>query len=294
MACRKDYDKAIADYNAAIRLNKQDASAYRGRALCWNERRDFENALADASEAIRLEPEEPAAYRTRGFTRNELSQYDEAIADLSHAIRIDPANSWAHNNRGVAWAGKSEIDRAIDEYNEALRLDPRNVMALSNRASCWDIKHQPKKAIEDFEQILKIDPQNSNARRKIGEVYVDAGNFGQFNLETVVIYAAALYESKSWKSNTDDESLAHSLLINIAACVGNTKHDPKPAIALATKFCEDTRWRNCAYVLELAAIYAKRRRWRHGGKVRSAGRRACPGIAKGGLQSISRQLPSTG
>ena len=226
------------------------------RARCWNKRRDFENALSDASEAIRLEPDDVAAYRTRGWTRNELQQYDKAIADFSQAIRIDPQDAATYNNRGVAWAGKSEIDRAIDDYNQALRLDPRDVMALSNRASCWSIKRQPMKAIEDFEHALKIDPQNSNARRKIGLVYVDTGNYGQFNLEKLLEYATAMYESKSWKANADDESLTHSLLTYIAAYVSNKKHDPKPAIALATKFCEDTRWVNYFYVHDLAAIYA--------------------------------------
>ncbi len=82
------------------------------------------------------------------------------------------------------------------------------------------------------------------------------GNFGRFNLKTVVEYTAAMYESKSWKANADDESLTHSLLSHMAAYVSDKKCDSKPAIELATKFCEETRWTNSAYVLGLAAIYA--------------------------------------
>ena len=47
-----DHDRAIADFNAAIRLDSKSAAAYYGRGVAYHRKRDLNNAIADYSEAI--------------------------------------------------------------------------------------------------------------------------------------------------------------------------------------------------------------------------------------------------
>src|SRR6185437_9331168 len=42
-----DGDKALADYNDAIRVNPKDALAYNDRGLLWRERGEPDRAIAD-------------------------------------------------------------------------------------------------------------------------------------------------------------------------------------------------------------------------------------------------------
>ena len=65
-AHKKDYDKAIADYNEAIRLDPGYAHAYNGRGKTWSAKKDYDKAIADYNEAIRLYPGYVHAYCNRG------------------------------------------------------------------------------------------------------------------------------------------------------------------------------------------------------------------------------------
>ena len=64
MGEKQEYDKAIADYGKAIRLDPNDASTYRRRAYAWLLMDDHDLAIADWNQVIRLDPGSPTAYRT--------------------------------------------------------------------------------------------------------------------------------------------------------------------------------------------------------------------------------------
>ena len=62
-----EYDKAIAHYSEALRLNPKDADAYYNRGIAWERRGEYDKAIADYSEAIRLNPNYADAYYNRGI-----------------------------------------------------------------------------------------------------------------------------------------------------------------------------------------------------------------------------------
>ena len=55
---RGNYDDAIADFSAAIKLDPAFDSAYYGRATVWQKKKDYQRALSDAKEAAKLKPAE--------------------------------------------------------------------------------------------------------------------------------------------------------------------------------------------------------------------------------------------
>ena len=61
-----EYDKAIADFNEAIRLDSRLASAYAGRGDAWSANYEYDKAVVDYTEAIRLDPAEEAPWASRG------------------------------------------------------------------------------------------------------------------------------------------------------------------------------------------------------------------------------------
>lgn len=59
---KRDYDRALADYTAAIQHGAGDASVYmiyNSRGLIWKYKGDFDRAIADFNQAIRLNPKYP-------------------------------------------------------------------------------------------------------------------------------------------------------------------------------------------------------------------------------------------
>jgi tetratricopeptide (TPR) repeat protein len=59
------YDQAVADYDAAIRLKPDYANAFVYRGVAYFHKKEYRRALSDYDEAIRCDPEEPAAYNNK-------------------------------------------------------------------------------------------------------------------------------------------------------------------------------------------------------------------------------------
>ncbi|MGO9486752.1 MAG: tetratricopeptide repeat protein, partial [Rhodomicrobium sp.] len=128
-----DYDRAIADYDQAISLNPQYATAYYSRGLAYYNKGDYDRAIADYDQAIRLDPKYALAYNNRGFVYNITGDYDRAIADYDQAIRLDSKYVFAYNNRGNAYVSKGEYNRAIADFDHALAIDPNYQPAAKNK-----------------------------------------------------------------------------------------------------------------------------------------------------------------
>ena len=59
---KAEYDKSIADYTEAIRLDVKNAEAYKERGDVRLEKDDLENALADFNTAIKIDPKDADAF----------------------------------------------------------------------------------------------------------------------------------------------------------------------------------------------------------------------------------------
>ena len=136
-ADKDNFDRAIGDYNEAIRLDSKVASAFENRGLAYANKRDFDRAIADLTEAIRLDPKVASAYANRGWTYGQKGDYDRAIGDYNEAIRLDPKVASTFENRAWAYDKKGDFDRAITDYNEAIRLDSKAASTFVSRGVAY-------------------------------------------------------------------------------------------------------------------------------------------------------------
>src|SRR5260370_634555 len=128
----KQYDKAIADYTEAIRLNPDYGGAYYSRGNAYYDLEQYDEAIADYNEATRLKPAYADAYNNRGNAYVDVKQYDKAVADYSEVIRLKPDYAGAYRNRGSAYVGLKQYDKAAADYSEVIRLKPHYADAHSN------------------------------------------------------------------------------------------------------------------------------------------------------------------
>jgi tetratricopeptide (TPR) repeat protein len=181
---KRDYDRAVADYEEAIRLDPKSAAGYTGRGYAWQAKGDYDRAFADYDEAIRLDPKYATAYQDRGSAWESKGEYDRAIADYDEAIRLDPKHAKTYQDRGNAWRAKGEFDRAIADYDEAIRLDPKSVQAqlssqyaltYTSRGGAWLAKGDFDRAITDYDAAMRLDPKNAAAYFGRGRANLYAG-----------------------------------------------------------------------------------------------------------------------
>jgi tetratricopeptide (TPR) repeat protein len=117
-----EYEKAIADYNQAIKLNPNDASAYYNRGLAHYYLKEYEKAIADYNQAIKLDPNHANAYYSRGFAYRNLKEYQKAIADFNQAIKLNPNDADAYYSRGLAYKLSGNNQNALSDFRQAATL----------------------------------------------------------------------------------------------------------------------------------------------------------------------------
>jgi len=172
-----EYDKAIADYDQAIRLNPKYAWAYHNRGYAWYGKGEYDKAIADYDKAIALDGKLAMAYNDRGRAWYAKQEYDKAIADYAKAIELDPKNTWPYNNRGLIWYAKQEYDKAIADYDQAIRLDPKNDAAYHNRGDAWRATGAYDKAIADYDQAIRLDPKYAPSYNNRGLAWYATGAY---------------------------------------------------------------------------------------------------------------------
>jgi tetratricopeptide (TPR) repeat protein len=89
-ANKYQYDRAIKDYNHAIKLRPEFWIAFDGRGLAHANRLNFELAIKDYDQAIKLKPDAAKAFYHRGLAKFGICDLDGADADIAKARELDP------------------------------------------------------------------------------------------------------------------------------------------------------------------------------------------------------------
>jgi tetratricopeptide (TPR) repeat protein len=172
----RNYDRAIDDYNKAIRLNPKYAIGFYNRGLAYLRKGSTDRAIEDFNEAIRLNPKYTNAFINRAIAYREKAQWDfdaylaegryEDLAsqDLDRAIRLDPNNIFAFRHRAVINTRMQRYDRAIQDFDQAIRLNPDVGSLFSGRAYALRFVGQYERAIADYRKALTL--QLDDASRK--------------------------------------------------------------------------------------------------------------------------------
>ena len=193
-----DYDKAIADFDAAIRLNPETAINYLDRGLAKEVLGEKSAAKADFEKATQINGDLAEDYYKDGRGKNDGGAYEAAMVSFDKAIRLNPKYAPVYSNRAISQndLGRRELRRknsekakhhlrgAIVDCTEAIRLSPKYTAAYNNRGlakyrlgqsetDCGNSQEAEKHyqaAIADLDKAIQLNPKHIKAHRNRGYV----------------------------------------------------------------------------------------------------------------------------
>jgi lipoprotein NlpI len=143
-----DHDRAIADYDAAIRINPKFTDAYFNRGNAWGSKGDPDRAIADYDVALNLNPKDPSAHIARAVELMVKGDYARAVAGYDTALKLDPKSGIAVHGRGRANFYGGDAQRAVADLERAWRTEP------SLYTAAWLYLARKRAGAIDAEELL--------------------------------------------------------------------------------------------------------------------------------------------
>lgn len=151
---------ALDDFNRAIQLVPEGATAYNNRGTVLIELGATTEAVRDFDRAILLAPNYAAALSNRAAAHVRLNNLRAALADYSRAIGLLQNDSGAFAGRGRVHLAQNRPYAALRDFSRALSVSPRFGPALRARAEARLALERYKDAIDDLGRVLDIDHDN--------------------------------------------------------------------------------------------------------------------------------------
>jgi Flp pilus assembly protein TadD len=156
----------------------QLADLYAARARAYRSQSDLDRAIADFDEAIRIDPVRPFLLELRGNAWLAKHDYPKAIADYERALQLNPKLIPAYLGRASAHLAKGDVDAAIADYQAAIELNPKGAALYLQRGHVWRRKGDAARAIADYSEALRIAPAFLAAHVARGIALETAGDRG--------------------------------------------------------------------------------------------------------------------
>ena len=130
-------DGCSATIKAGRQSGKDLSRVFYNRGIAYAKSGQHDRAIADFDQAIRLDPDSIFALNNRGAAYARKGQYDDAIADFNEAIRINASNALTYNNRGIAYAKKRAVRPRHPEDPSIKPSDSIPTMPTRSKTAVW-------------------------------------------------------------------------------------------------------------------------------------------------------------
>jgi len=174
------YDEALDLCNKALQMNLTSGlaqSAFTIRGSAYAGLGDLDRALWNYEQALKIYPQQTGALFGRGNIYAQRNERQKAIADYSEAIRLNPNLSDAYCNRGIVYAAEKKNDQALADLNEAIRLNPKFAEAYARRATVLLRMKRTDEALKDAQAAVALKPENSEVYDVRALVYIARREF---------------------------------------------------------------------------------------------------------------------
>ncbi len=165
-------NKAIEHYTKAMTLYKDYNDAYGSRGVAYFRLEQYDKALADYEVALKYNPNDAKVLSNLGYIYFLRKNYVKAEEVYKRAVKSDPRFVDARRNLGTMFALNLRFPEAIEQWKAALEIEPDNPTLLGYIGSAFRDQRKPDEALPWLEKAYKADPKFPSTLIALADVAV--------------------------------------------------------------------------------------------------------------------------
>jgi len=152
-----EYDRAIADFDAAVRIRPDIAGLYLERGLAYEAKGEHLPAIRDFSAAIERRYDLVQAHFGRAIAYQANGQRDLSISDMNNAMKLDRnLVAGLHMQRANELKAVRQYDEAIAAFDRTMEINAGWPLAWCGRAAAFDGKDDSERAAADYRKCVEL------------------------------------------------------------------------------------------------------------------------------------------
>jgi tetratricopeptide (TPR) repeat protein len=180
LQARGDTDPTVKDpLLEEIKLLKQGKTGLLEQAGKAMHEGRFLDACAAYREIIRLDPNDAIAYRYLGVALAKSGNFTEALQNYDRALQLDPNSAAIHYSIGILLIQTGMEEAAIKHFREAGKIDPGLVATHLQLASLLMRQGKDEEASREYAIVAELDTQDQFARLMQSMALIHAGLYAK-------------------------------------------------------------------------------------------------------------------
>lgn len=169
--------KAIVAVNESLKINANNAEAYRVMAYAYEIAQDYKNAIPNYDKAVSLDANNSASYAGLGHAYDLMGELVKAQLNYEKALTISPKMDYAQYNLAKVLYRGGKVAEAVKMAEEVVKNSSNNRFIAESylliSLSLADDKKMTE-AIEALNKAIAADPSLANLYVTLAEVKVSA------------------------------------------------------------------------------------------------------------------------
>ena len=163
------FDQAIRLFSDVLHAEPGNGNALALRGCAFIGKKEFGKALADCEQALKLDTKNVEALVQRGRTLGAMHKVNDALADFNDAIRLDSKSAKAFRGRSVSYFSLGKKEQAhFQDITKAIQLDPKTAGIILFERKCtygWGNMQRPWLIVmRRSNLILAMSPPSDHVR----------------------------------------------------------------------------------------------------------------------------------
>jgi tetratricopeptide (TPR) repeat protein len=114
-------------------MKKDQPNWYFSRGIVYTHKKMYKEALADFDAAIKLNPTVDGYFEDRGYALLGLGRTGEAMESFKKAAELNPSNFSSYYAMGMAQSDEGELKEAVGSFNKSIEVYKKQKLGYLDR-----------------------------------------------------------------------------------------------------------------------------------------------------------------